>query len=39
MRDLNIDETQNRKVNKIESYVCKLKQIGLIPLYENNKKL
>jgi DNA-directed RNA polymerase beta subunit/intein/homing endonuclease len=39
MRDLNIDETQNRKVNKIESYVFKLKKIGLIPLYENNPKL
>lgn len=39
MRDLNIDETQNRKVNKIESYVYKLKKIGLIPLYENNPKL
>jgi DNA-directed RNA polymerase beta subunit len=39
MKNLNIDETQNRKVNKIESYVCNLKEMGLIPLYENNPKL
>jgi DNA-directed RNA polymerase beta subunit len=39
MKELDIDETQNRKVNKIQSYACELKKIGLIPLYENNPKL
>ena len=39
MKDLEIDETKNRKSNKIQKYVEKLKCIGLLPLYENNPKL
>ena len=39
MKDLNIDETKNRKINKIQSYANKLKELGLIPLYKNNPKL
>jgi DNA-directed RNA polymerase beta subunit/intein/homing endonuclease len=39
MRNLNIDETKNRKINKIESYVNMLKKIELLPLYENSPKL
>ena len=39
MKELEIDETKNRKINKIQKYVNKLKNIGLLPLYENNPKL
>jgi len=37
MRELNIDETSNRKVNKIFKYVADLKSIGLLPLYDDNQ--
>ena len=36
MRDLKINETKNRKINKIFSYVNQLKEIGLLPLFEDN---
>lgn len=39
MYDLNIDETTNRKVNKIQKYVIQLKDNNLLPLYNNNDKL
>ena len=39
MRELNVDETSNRKVNKIFKYVEKLKECGLLPLYEGNPLL
>jgi DNA-directed RNA polymerase beta subunit len=39
MKELEIDETKNRKINKVQKYVSKLKNIGLLPLYENNPKL
>lgn len=39
MRELEIDETKNRKMNKIQKYIEKLKHIGLLPLHENNPKL
>ena len=39
MKDLDIDATTNRKVNKIESYVNELQNMGLIPLCDNNPKL
>ena len=39
MRDLNIDETANRKVNKIQNYMIHLKNNNLLPLYDNNDKL
>ena len=39
MKELEIDETKNRKINKVQKYVDKLKNIGLLPLYENNPKL
>ncbi len=39
MYDLNIDETTNRKVNKIQKYAIQLKDNNLLPLYNNNDKL
>ena len=39
MRELEIDETKNRKMNKMQKYIEKLKHIGLLPLHENNPKL
>jgi DNA-directed RNA polymerase beta subunit len=39
MRELEIDETSNRKVNKIFQYVNSLKSSGILPLCENNKIL
>ena len=39
MRKLNIDETDHQKLNKIQKYVEELKVIGLLPLYNDNKKL
>jgi DNA-directed RNA polymerase beta subunit len=39
MRTLKIDETTNRKVNKIQQYQINLKENNLLPLYYNNDKL
>lgn len=39
MRELGIEETENRKVSKIIKYVNTLKKIGLLPLYENTRVL
>ena len=39
MRSLEIDETLNRKVNKIFKYVEDLKQQNILPLNTNNKNL
>ena len=39
LRNLGIEETQNRKINKIFQYVEMLKQNGLLPLREDNKYL
>jgi len=39
MRELGIDETSNRKVNKIFQYVNSLKSAGILPLCENNNIL
>ena len=39
MRKLGVEETQNRKINKIFKYVNELSDIGLLPLMENNSKL
>jgi DNA-directed RNA polymerase beta subunit len=39
LRGLGIEETPNRKINKLFKYVNELKNIGLLPLYENNEKL
>jgi intein/homing endonuclease len=39
MKDLNIEETVNRKITKTQKYINHLKEIGLLPLYSNNHKL
>ena len=39
MRNLQIDETNNRNTNKIFKYVESLKKHGLLPLYNDNNKL
>jgi len=39
MRILNVEETNNRKINKIFKYVNQLSSSGLLPLMENNPKL
>jgi hypothetical protein len=39
MRNIGIDETSNRKISKILQYAQELKNIGLLPLYTNNKKM
>ena len=39
MRDLGIEETPNRRVNKIFKYAEQLRNAGLLPLVENNPKL
>ena len=39
MRSLNIDETTNRKVNKIQQYKIDLNNKNLLPLNNNNDKL
>jgi DNA-directed RNA polymerase beta subunit len=39
MYELNIDETTNRRVNKIQKYAIQLKDNNLLPLHNNNDKL
>ena len=39
MRNLQIDETNNRNTNKIFKYVESLKKHGLLPLYNDNNNL
>ena len=39
MKELNIEETVNRKITKTQKYINHLKEIGMIPLYSNNHKL
>jgi len=39
MKELDVEETKNRKINKIQKYTNELKRIGLLPLYTNNKVL
>ena len=39
MKDLNIEETVNRKITKTQKYINHLKDIGVLPLYSNNNKL
>jgi intein/homing endonuclease len=39
MRELNIEESKNRKISKIFKYANELKEMGLLPLYENNPAL
>jgi len=39
MRALNIDETKNRKINKLQQYINHLKTKNLLPLNNNNDKL
>ena len=39
MRELNIEETTNRKTSKIFKYANNLKEIGLLPLYDDNPVL
>jgi len=39
MRSLNIDETTNRKLNKLQQYVVQLVDNKLLPLHYNNDKL
>jgi DNA-directed RNA polymerase beta subunit len=39
MRELEVEETKNRKINKIFKYVNQLSDIGLLPLMENNPTL
>ena len=39
MRELEVDETDNRKVSKIFKYVNALKGINMLPLNTNNKNL
>lgn len=39
MRELGIEETPNRKINKVFMYANQLREIGLLPLMENNASL
>jgi intein/homing endonuclease len=39
MRDLEVEESKNRKISKIFKYVNQLKDIGLLPLKEDNPVL
>ena len=39
MRELGVEETTNRKINKVVKYANTLKEMGLLPLMENNKAL
>ena len=39
MRELGVEETPNRKINKIFKYANKLQELGLLPLMENNPSL
>ena len=39
MRELEVEETKNRKISKIFKYANQLKTMGLLPLYENSPVL
>ena len=39
MRELEVEETKNRKMSKIFKYANQLKTMGLLPLYENSSVL
>ena len=39
MRELDVEETPNRKINKVFKYANRLTKLGLLPLMENNSKL
>jgi DNA-directed RNA polymerase beta subunit/intein/homing endonuclease len=39
MRELDVEESKNRKVSKIFNYANQLKTMGLLPLYENSPAL